>query len=301
MQDRQALHTYQRLVRQAEGYLGESNGEQNWSEATKTCHRLLGLLELEENRNHKWNATAAAPTTSSSTIPGAVRRLKREVCSKLQATKDAGGRDQEERRTKLLSCSAFDVERREGTLPGAGRPLFHCPPSGTLSVDTLLASVRTPWLHAALAAPPPSTSTSTSTSTAPAPSSSSSSSSYTAAPAASSLRGKMPAPSSTSYPSSSTSSYSHAGGSSSSGGSAPSLARNNGDRPVRLILSPASHASFYGRTDIASLLLLLTMVGADGETTGRRSTCRRWSKTTNQLRTEPVQQSAGRLARRRPP
>lgn len=278
VQDRQALHTYQRLVRQAEGHLGESNGEQNWSEATKTCHRLLGLLELEENRNHKWNATAAASTSSSSsTIPGAVRRLKREVCSKLQTTKDAGGRDQEERRTKLLSCSAFDVERREGTLPGAGRPLFHCPPSGTLSVDTLLASVRTPWLHAALAAPPPSTSTSTSTSTAPAPSSSSSS--YTAAPAASSLRAKMPAPSSTSYPSSS--SYSHAGGSSNSGGSAPSLARNNGDRPVRPILSPASHE--LPHTDV--FLLLTMMVGVDGETTGRRSTCRRWPKTTNQLRT----------------
>jgi hypothetical protein len=253
VQDREALHTYQRLASLA---FGESNADQRTSnhapraagvagagtkdiadssdahssEATKACIRLLGLLELESNRASGADEGAATVTAAAE----AARRLKREVRGKMLEAASSSGcsshahgarpRDEEDRRTKLFSCSAFDVERREGTLPGAERPLFHCPPSGTLSLDTLLASVRTPWLHAVLAAPPSSATTSTSTSTSTASTSSSSSLHPHATPAASSLRGR--AGSSTSSTSSSASNHTN-----NSGGSAPSLARSS-DRPV---------------------------------------------------------------------
>lgn len=283
VQDRESLHAYQRLARQLDGLLEDatksaksasSSSPTNYEAAVRTCHRLLGLLAIEEKNQQQRSAAPSSSTTSStaSSVGAgavAVHRLKEEVRHRLTSVELSAV---EERRTKVLAQSAFDTERRDGAVPGPGVPavglptlLFRCPPSGTLTVDTLLASVRTPWLHAALAADSAAASSSSSTTT----SSTSASMGPPATPVP--LKGARTTTTTTATPSG-------AG----SGSSAPPSRAVSNDRQARFLCIVAFVES-------ASLNHFLPEREAGSISSWHVG----WEAEADQLRTQPIQQQTG--------
>jgi len=166
VRDARALHAYQRLATTLATTLAaaaaaadnDSGGNQDKEDHTAetntaNCLRLIGLLDIEEKRREERAASSQARSSAShgdAMTPEATNRLKTHFLGQL-ATLEA--RNEEQKRAKVLSLPAL-TERRNHHHPnhGSEAPLFRCPPTA-LSVETLLASAHTPWLHSILIAP----------------------------------------------------------------------------------------------------------------------------------------------------